>query len=159
MNVTHVSAVLAIVTHHVIPKPPLPNGAFAAFGARRTWPALTSTGREEQRCDSPLDFRPAHGKTRIAGWQRPDAVQVIRKNDGRIDFKRVMLAFFAKGLSKKLNGVFGAQNWAAFVGDDRKKDRRAGAFDSAILGHARIIADGASRDAPYGLGVSQTHTS
>ena len=72
-----------LIANGVFPKAPLPQRIFAIAMALDRY-AGGDKAMREMRLDSP----PAAGEIGIAGWQRPDGVQVVRQDRNGVDRER-----------------------------------------------------------------------
>jgi hypothetical protein len=67
VKIIHVACVIFVISYGMLPKPPLPDASFAAFGANGATSFVGSNGMNEAN----LDGFPAVGIIRIAFGQSP----------------------------------------------------------------------------------------
>ena len=76
------------IADDMFPEPPLPDAPATIMATRFADRALPSAGGDPCAREGFLDARPSRGKIRIALRQRSDRVQVIRKQDQRVQLER-----------------------------------------------------------------------
>src|SRR5581483_4289932 len=99
VNVIAVGREIPLIANRMFPVTPLPDAAFAfGYAARRTVLPAGDPLRKFR-----FDQAPAQREVRISRRQRPDAVQVFRENDNRVDRKRMLSRDRAKRGSEEFD--------------------------------------------------------
>jgi hypothetical protein len=144
VNVIDMGREVIVVADHVLPVTALPDASLAAAGAGLGSPLAAGQGAGEDRLDQP----PAGRKIVVAGWQRPDAVEVIGKHHPGVDGERAAAAGDANRLAQSVN-VANEEVVAAPL-EQVDGEEIASAFDAM----ATVVGNGAS--AP--VGFHQAHS-
>ncbi len=78
-----VARVVGLIADQMLPEPALPDAAFAAPGTDGAQALLPRQRFGEMRLDQPS----AGGKVGVAGRQRPDGMEMVRKHHHGIDLE------------------------------------------------------------------------
>src|SRR5439155_2854474 len=137
MDVVEMPIEIIFVVNHVLPKPRLPNPVLSPFALSYPDLLLASANGDPVRRELLFDPRPPPRVIGIAGWQRPNRMQMLRQQHDRVDLKRPH--FFAKAefFAKKLAGPRVGKQRCSVVGDDGKEEGTAVDAPSPIVGHSR----------------------
>lgn len=122
--------VVSLIADQMLPEPPLPDAAFAARPANRADPFLFWQRFRKAALDQP----PAGRKIAVAGWQRPDSVQMVGQDDKCVDSEGMTLPRRGDRLAQAGNLVH-EQGLPPLQQVDREEKASAGDVRAMIVRH------------------------
>src|SRR5215218_4838445 len=94
VTIFDVARIVGLTADEMLPEPPLPDAALVAGDANGVEPLIL----RQCSCEPALDQAPARGEIVIAGWQRPDRMQMIGQHDEGVDREGMALTRRSDGL-------------------------------------------------------------
>ena len=130
MNVVRVAGEIAFVTNQVLPEAPLPKMVFAA-------PILLERNAvaNEVAGKACLDRAPTAGIVGIVRRQGPHRVEMIGKNDDRLDDKRAFLADLAERIAQTI-GMSNKKIRPPVAQRDSEEIRGAWNAETSVVDHS-----------------------
>ncbi len=98
VDVIYTSLKIAVVANGVLPKSALPEIALPARIARQFLSRLTGAS-----CKCRFDPAPSSGKVSVIWWQRPDGVEMLRKNDDGVEMKWMRRPYRSESIAQYVN--------------------------------------------------------
>jgi len=121
MDVINMPNEIQLIPDLVFPVTPLPKRRFPMFALGGGEPFAALVRPTAHHAHPPFNQIPARGVIRIAGWQGPDAMHMIRQQHPGIDDEWPGCAYRDNRRTKCMMNQVIAEDWLSTTGDNREE--------------------------------------
>jgi hypothetical protein len=135
MDVINMPHEIQLIPDLVFPVAPLPKRRFPMFALRGAEPFAALVRPTAKHAHPPFNQVPARGVIRVAVWQGPDAMQMIRQQHPGIDGERPCCAYRDNSGAQRMSNQVIAEDRLPAIGDNRKEIGGSGSMRAAVMRH------------------------